>query len=392
MEADIKSLRLETEKLVLMYENLECWDNTTRIKEAVLKANVNVMNAIQRLFENLKSFKIIKERTEGVISWRQWPLNSSRNKRWEFLLGEGRYNKMLRINYRYYKTKDDVDIYLMQNSFWNKQSRSRISPTMYTVMISHGQVTVSTLPSLSLGKPSLTGTTSAAYFLGFVQRDLQLPEILVLDGPHGSGNYSQYYLYSYNGKQKCWEYKSIVKSQGTSEYSYDEESQQLQYKRLRFTEPLGRKFTDDIIFVICDNQMPLKLKISAIEQAVYSRAEVPLEVIFENSGIGQMKIGSEYIDDYAGMFFVDLRRMNGDPVLNVPRNIVTAIHREPFELKENESHAFYLDIAKLYNVNKLEKGVYEVCLEYVNSNTNLTNYFSGLVKSNTINLQIQNGK
>ena len=394
VEKDIESLRLESAKLIPIYKNLEGWHDRTQTKEATLTADREVTGAVQRLFENLKSFELIKERTKGVVSWRQWPFNPSHKKRWEFLLGEGRYDRILRINYRYDKTKDGTDVYLMQNSFWNKKGRGRISPTMYTVTISGGQVTVSTLPAPGLGKPSLTGAASAVYFLGFVQRGLQLPEIFVLDGPHGSGHYSHYHLYSYNVKQKRWEPKRVVKSQGTSEYSYDEESQQLQYKRLRFTEPLGRKFTDDITFVICDNKMPLKLKISTIAQATYSRDEVPLEVIFENTGIEQVKIGSEYIDDYAGRFSVDLRRMDGTAVRNVPWNVAISfgIHREPFELKENESHTFQIDVAKLYNVNKLEEGTYELCLEYVNDNRDCSNYFSGIIKSNKISLHIRKSR
>lgn len=394
VEEDIESLRLEPAKLIPMYENLEGWHDKTQTKEATLTADRKVIDAVQRLFENLKSLELIKERTKGVVSWRRWPYNSSREKQWEFLLGEGRYDKILRINCRCYRTEDGTDVYLMQNSFWNKKTGgSRISPTMYTVMVSGGQVTVSTLPSLGFfGEPHLTGTISAVYFLGFVRRGSQLPDIFVLDGPHGSGLYSRYYLYSYNGKQKRWESKSITNSQGTSGYSYDEESQRLQYERLRFTEPLGRKIVDDMTFLICDNQMPLKLKISTIAQATYSRDEVPLEVIFENVGIEQLKIGSVYADNYAGMYLVDMRRMDGTAVLNVPRNVVTTIHRGPFELKEKENRTFRLDVARLYNVNRLEEGIYEVCLDYVNHNPDYSHYFSGIIKSNKISVHIRKGR
>ncbi len=100
VEEDIESLRLESAYLITKYKNLEGGRYTTQTEEAALTADREVTGAVQRLFENLKSFELIKKRTKGVVSWRQWPFNSSRKKRWEFLLGEGRSDRILRINYR----------------------------------------------------------------------------------------------------------------------------------------------------------------------------------------------------------------------------------------------------------------------------------------------------
>ena len=66
VESDIESLRLESAKLIPMYKNLEGWSDTTQTEEAALTADREVTGVVQRLFENLKSFELIKERTKGV--------------------------------------------------------------------------------------------------------------------------------------------------------------------------------------------------------------------------------------------------------------------------------------------------------------------------------------
>ncbi len=390
VEISMKTLRMESERVRAIYEGKgsDTWEAK---KDAILKADTEMAVAIKQLFVSLESPELIKERTKGVVNWREWPISVSRDTRWKFLLDEGRHDKTLRVNYRHRKIDDDINLYLLQHSFFCKKGRARVSPTMYTVMVSNGRATMSMLPAPMFSTPNLKGTSSPEYLLGFVERGSQLPDILVIDGPSGSGSHSRYYLYSHNNKRNRWEYKYILHTQGTSEFAFDEEKQILRYKRVRVIE--GEDIEQSVDFVICNDQMPLKLKISTVPGATYSKDEAPLEVMFQNSGEEAIGIGTENSDDYLGQFEVDVRRSDGTAVLNVPKvRVQPVLSGEPFELKENESHTVQIDVAKLFNVNKLEKGIYEIRLEYRNSNPDGSHYFSGILQSNIISLNIKTGR
>lgn len=237
-----------------------------------------------------------------------------------------------------------------------------------------------------LPSTAMLGLGATPSFLGFVDRGQFLPDLVILHGPHGSGSFSSYRLYSYDTKSGGWTNRLILRSSGTSEFSYDEKTSTLRYRTVIGGQ--WRKFIlGDRTYVICGSSSPLRLKLSPIRGATYTKDKAPVSITFENTGDKAILIRHQR--PYLSAFlYIELRQKDGTLVSQRPKEGLVSHNDKPryVTVKRNKPYSFIVDVAKLRKV--LMDGEYTLSVQY--SSETETRGFVGLVRSNTMNIRIGN--
>lgn len=384
-KGNIDILRSAPAELVPIYEYHKNSGDSKLLEQAVLQADMKVRDAIRQLFEKSGKLKSVMAQTKDVIRWCEWPADLSYRKRLIFRLDDGRYDKKVRINYRHFKAAKGADVYVMQNSFWNRKGRGRVCPGIYTVVITGGKATMSPLPSTVSG---LLGLSMPPSFLGYVDGGKSLPELVILHGPIGSGSFHIYSLYSYDTESGRWTNRSILESSGPNEFSYDEKSNALLYqttvggqghKLIRVTRT----------YVICGRSSPLRLQLSAIPGVTCTTDKAPVSITFVNTGDKTITIRHDFTEQRRYLpltLYIELRRKDGTLVSRPPKEGLLPHNDKPVyvTLKANKPYSFIMDVAKLRE--GLEDGEYTLSVQY--SSETDTRGFMGLVRSNVMGIRI----
>ncbi|MBW8016508.1 MAG: M48 family metalloprotease [Planctomycetes bacterium] len=357
-------------------------------KSVVVSADAEIKNTIVKLLQETGGFDAVLSRSKDIVNWRQFPKDVSTEKGRKFEYSISRDDKRLRINYMSWPGTDGKTFYLLQNSFWNKK-HDRIVPSIYVLIVDNGNVKMSEI--IEGSNFDLFGRVKHCPVAPVKWSNGQTG-VFVLgtgDGSIYSGLNNKCMLYSYNEQLNKWGDKTTIPGL-IGEFWYKQDTGQLRCSPLRIS---GRAPLPDIVFQVSDLASPLKMEISKFKDARYDSDNAPINVVFKNVSSKAIEAGSYQYGSrkgYIGTFCIRLKTKDGMPVLKAPQLAPQkGLVEKPFKIEPGKETSFTIDIADLYDVNKLKPDQYRLHISFVSHNAFTGKYFSGMLKSNVIDLEIK---